>query len=113
MDHPEIVDAYRAMRQARRAINNKYQGVKKADEAAIVKKQPTSAKMLAETGISNSRKCANVLGAIALDVLQERITPQVGNTACNAIGKLIQIKTLEIKYGTSPNGGVKRLELTD
>ena len=87
--------------------------VKKSSESEVVKRQPLSAKMLADTGVSDSRKCANVLGAIALDVLQERITPQVGNTACNAIGKLIQIKTLEIKYGTSPSGGVKRLELTD
>lgn len=80
----------------------------------LKRKEATSAKMLAETGVSDSRKCANVLGAIALDVLQERITPQTGNTACNAIGKLLKVKELEIKYGLSPsNGGTKRLELTD
>lgn len=87
--------------------------INKSVEGGEMARQPISAKMLADTGVSTSRKCANVLGAIALDVLQERITPQVGNTACNAIGKLIQVKLLEIKYGTSKNGGAKMLELTD
>ena len=76
--------------------------------------QPDSANLLATEGIQDSRKCANVLGAIALDVLKSQISPQVANTACNAIGKLLKVKELEIKYGTSesPNEP-KRIALTD
>lgn len=82
-------------------------------QVAKIRMEPTSAKMMAKTGVSDSRKCANVLGAIALDVLQERITPPTGNTACNAIGKLLKIKELEIKYGRPMPDGPKRLQLTD
>lgn len=78
------------------------------------KKSPKSVTLLASDGIQDSRKCANVLGAIALDVLTSQITPQVGNTACNAIGKMLKVKELEIKYGLSGEPGEpKRLQLTD
>jgi hypothetical protein len=80
---------------------------------ADAKPVPGSVKLLAEGGISNSRQCANVLGAIAMDVLQEQITPQVANAACNPIGKLLKLKELEIKHGVSLMGGPKLLELTD
>jgi len=83
-------------------------------EKAVEKKSPKSVALMAKDGIQDSRKCANVLGAIALDVLTSQITPQVGNTACNAIGKMLKVKELEIKYGLSDGpGAMKRLELTD
>jgi hypothetical protein len=74
---------------------------------------PRSMHLIMTEGLSDSRRCANVLGAITLDVLSSRIAPQVGNTACNAIGKLLKLKEMEIKYGTVVNGGPRRLELTD
>lgn len=77
-------------------------------------KDPRSMQLVATEGLSDSRKCANVLGAITLDVLSSRIPPQVGNTACNAIGKLLKLKEMEIKYGTAGAAGEpKRLALTD
>jgi hypothetical protein len=84
------------------------------DDDLIKKQAPRSVGLLASEGISDSRKCANVLGAIALDVGLQRITPQTGNTMCNAIGKLMKLKELEIKHGVADeDGGVKRLALTD
>lgn len=78
------------------------------------KKSPKSVALMAGEGLQDSRKCANVLGAIALDVLTSQITPQVGNTACNAIGKMLKVKELEIKYGLAEGPGQpKRLALTD
>lgn len=80
----------------------------------IAKKDPRSVSLLATEGLADSRRCANVLGAIALDVGLQRITPQTGNTMCNAIGKLLKLKEMEIKHGTAEaDGGVKRLALTD
>jgi hypothetical protein len=76
--------------------------------------EPRSLVLLVGEGLSDSRKCANVLGAITLDVLSQRITPQMGNTACNAIGKVMKVKEMEIRYGTSSGyGEPKRLALTD
>lgn len=78
------------------------------------KREPRSLTLLATAGLTTSRQCANVLGAITIDVLAQRITPQIGNTACNAIGKLLKLKELEIKHGVADaDGGPKRLSLTD
>jgi hypothetical protein len=61
----------------------------------------------------DSGLCAKVLWAIAADVGLKRITPQIGNTQCNAIGKLMKLKEMEIKYGIAlTDGAEKRLALT-
>ena len=78
------------------------------------KKRSRSVELLASEGLNDSRRCANVLGAIALDVGLQRMTPSTGNTMCNAIGKLLKLKELEIKHGVAEtDGGPKRLALTD
>jgi hypothetical protein len=80
----------------------------------LEQKNPRSVVLLSTDGLSDSRRCANVLGAIALDVGLQRITPQTGNTMCNAIGKLLKLKEMEIKHGVAAvDGGPKRLALTD
>lgn len=73
-----------------------------------------SVALLSTKGMSTSRDCANVLAAIALDVGLQQMTPQTGNTMCNAIGKLLKLKEMEIKHGIADtDGGVKKLLLTD
>ena len=34
------------------------------------------------------------------DVIEGRVTPSVGNAACNAGGKLLKVVELQYKYGT-------------
>jgi hypothetical protein len=80
----------------------------------IERKESRSVMLLSTEGLADSRRCANVLGAIALDVGLQRITPQTGNTMCNAIGKLLKLKEMEIKHGIAEmDGGPRRLALTD
>lgn len=46
------------------------------------------------------------------DLVGGRITPQVGNAVCNAGGKLLKVKEMEMKYGTAgPGPSTKVLEL--
>jgi len=86
----------------------------KAGDGEMERKEPRSVTLLAGQGLGDSRRCANVLGAIALDVGLQRITPQIGNTMCNAIGKLLKLKEMEIKHGVADSdGGPKMLALTD
>lgn len=73
-----------------------------------------SVRLLSSRGLVTSRDCANVLAGIALDVGLQRMTPQTGNTMCNAIGKLLKLKEMEIKHGTAPtDGGERLLSLAD
>lgn len=74
---------------------------------------PDSVRLIEEQGIRTSRDASNVLVAIAKDVGRQSMTPQVGNTMCNALGKMIRVKELEIKYGIKNDAGVQRLELAD
>lgn len=38
------------------------------------------------------------------DVIEGRVTPSVGNAACNAGGKLLKAAELQIKYGQKRAG---------
>ena len=75
--------------------------------------RPKSVMLMDQEGPVDSDICARVLWAIAADVGHKRITPQIGNTQCNAIGKLMKLKEMEIRYGTATTSdGEKRLALT-
>ena len=76
--------------------------------------QPLSVKLLLTSGLQTSRDCANVLAACVLDVGLDRITPQKGNTMFNGIGKIINLKKLELQHGVSQtNAGERLLQLAD
>ncbi len=47
---------------------------------------------------------ANLMSAMMSDIISSRITPAVGNAACNAGGKLLKVVEMQYKYGTQ-NGG--------
>lgn len=87
--------------------------VTQASTQAVVRNSNPISKSIpiAEKGITTSRDCAQVLAAITRDVLVGAVTPQVGNTSCNAIGKLMKLKELEIKYGEGHGQG-RMLQLT-
>lgn len=44
------------------------------------------------------------MSAMMSDIISSRITPAVGNAACNAGGKLLKVVEMQYKYGTQ-NGG--------
>jgi hypothetical protein len=74
---------------------------------------PDSVKLMDRQGMRTSRDVANVLVAIVKDVGRQVMTPQVGNTMCNGLGKMIRLKELEIRYGTKDEQGHQRLQLAD
>lgn len=55
-----------------------------------------------------------MMSAMMTDLIEERITPKVGNAASNAAGKLLKVIEMEQRYGESMSGkGQKVLRLSD
>jgi len=64
-------------------------------------------------GITSSEQFAQAFSALMGDLASGRLTPNVGNAICNAGGKMLKVKEMEIKYGTTgPGQGRKILELS-
>lgn len=54
------------------------------------------------------------MSALMSDIIEGRVTPGVGNAACNAGGKLLKVVEMQAKYGHKGQGtGEKILELSD
>jgi hypothetical protein len=52
------------------------------------------------------------MSALMSDIIAGRVTPAVGNAACNAGGKLLKVVEMQYKYGTqSGNQGDRILTL--
>ncbi len=52
------------------------------------------------------------MSALMSDIIAGRVTPSVGNAACNAGGKLLKVVEMQYKYGTqSGNQGQRTLLL--
>ena len=73
----------------------------------IVKGKPRSLKV-AEHGIKTGHDFANFMSALMSDLIEGRVTPNIGNAACNAGGKLLKVVEMEYKYGTRGPGAGKR-----
>lgn len=73
---------------------------------------PRSA-VIAEGGISTARDFVKLMGALMADVVTGRITPQVGQAAVNAGGKLLKVVELQHKFGKSTSQNGKSLNLLD
>lgn len=89
----------------------------------VAKRPPASLKVknseprslsISERGIKTGAQFANLMSAMMGDIISGRVTPAVGNAACNAGGKLLKVVEMQYKYGTqSGNQGNKTLALTD
>lgn len=67
---------------------------------------------IAERGIKTSHDFADLMSALMSDLIDGRVAPNVGNSTCNAGGKLLRVVELQYKYGTaSPDGTKKSLVL--
>lgn len=52
------------------------------------------------------------MSALMSDIIAGRVTPAVGNAACNAGGKLLKVVEMQYKFGTqSGNQGERKLIL--
>ncbi len=61
--------------------------------------------------IRTSADYAAGMSALMGDLIASRVTPQVGNAVCNAGGKLLKVKELELRYGVEGPGAHKQLTL--
>jgi hypothetical protein len=66
---------------------------------------------VAARGISTGHDFANFMSALMSDLIEGRVTPAIGNAACNAAGKLLKVVELQFRYGTQVPGGQKVLQL--
>lgn len=90
----------------------KEQGVAKNSESHSAKNQPRSLAHY-ERGITNATDFANLCLAVGADLIAQRITPAVGNSACANNRNLLKMLELKLRYGTPPKeGGAKELLLT-
>lgn len=75
-------------------------------------KHPHSLKILQD--IRSSADYAAGMSALMGDLIAGRVTPQVGNAVCNAGGKLLKVKEMELRYGTAgPGQGQRELVLVN
>lgn len=89
-------------------------GIQTGRGAGVAEPKGARCLVVGGDGIRNSRDFANYMSALMSDLAEGRITPGVGNAICNAGGKLLKVKEMELRYGTVGNGGQeKTLALSD
>lgn len=82
-----------------------------SQEVAAQRKQPRSL-AASERGVRTGGDFAQLMSALMSDIIAGRVTPAVGNAACNAGGKLLKIVEMQYKFGTqSGNQGDRVLNL--
>lgn len=74
--------------------------------------QPPSSLAIARNGIHTGRDFACLMSALMTDLIEGRVTPGVGNAACNAGGKLLKVVEMQAKYGQTNGAREKTLYLT-
>jgi hypothetical protein len=67
---------------------------------------------IAERGIRTGHDFANLMSAVMSDLIAGRMTPSVGNAACNAGGKLLKVVEMSHKLG-SGSGGARTINLAN
>lgn len=68
---------------------------------------------ISDAGVKTGAQFASLMSALMGDIISGRVTPDVGNAACNAGGKLLKIVEMQYKYGTqNGNQGDRVLQLT-
>jgi len=55
---------------------------------------------MSERGIRTGSDFASFMSALMGDILSGRVTPSVGNAACNAGGKMLKVVEMQYRYGT-------------
>lgn len=56
---------------------------------------------IASRGVNTGGQFAQLMSSLMSDLIDGRITPQVGNAVCNAGGKLLKIVEMQHRWGTT------------
>jgi hypothetical protein len=70
----------------------------------VLESPPRSLK-IAQRGIKTSEHFCNFMSALMSDLIEGKVTAQVGNASCNAGGKLLKMVDMTYKYGNSNKSG--------
>ena len=68
---------------------------------------------IAENGIKTGNDFARMMSTLMGDIISGRVTPQVGNSVCNAGGKLLKVVEMQYRYGKTPTGDRNLMLTTD
>jgi hypothetical protein len=93
-------------------VDKQEQGTTQAVPQTTQESAPRSL-AISERGIRTGCDFANMMSALISDIIAGRVTPQVGNAACNAGGKLLKIVEMQHQYGTPREGGGKEIVLAN
>lgn len=83
---------------------------KSSQEMVADPKRPRSL-AFSERGIKTANDFAGLMSSLMSDLLDGRVTPNIGNATCNAGGKLLKVVEMQYKYGTQGPGQQKSLIL--
>ena len=78
-------------------MDRKESGVIKDGEKDVATEPRSLA--ISERGVKTGGDFASLMSALMSDIIGGRVTPQVGNAACNAGGKLLKIVEMQYQYG--------------
>ena len=83
-----------------------------AKSAEVAQNEPRCLQ-IAKAGVRTGADFANLMSALMSDIIEGRVTPQVGNSTCIAGRQLLRVVEMQYKYGT-PTGvsGDRVLQLT-
>ena len=88
------------------------QSVAAQRQAHVSKSKPRSL-AISERGIHTGADFARLMSSLMGDIISGRVTPAIGNAACNAGGKLLKVVEMQYKFGTqSGDQGNRVLQLT-
>ena len=73
------------------------------------KKAAPRSLVIAAKGISTGNDFAQLMSSLMSDLIEGRMSPEVGNAVCNAGGKLLKIVEMQYRYGEKQPGGVRRV----
>lgn len=54
---------------------------------------------VARKGVKTGSDFADFMSSLMSDIIEGRVTPDVGNATCNAGGKLLKVVEMEYRYG--------------
>ena len=82
---------------------------KKPTNLATRSKDRPRSLVYAERGIRTGADFANLMSSLMSDLIRGAVTPQVGNSVCNAGDKLLKIVSMQHRYGTTREGDQTKL----
>ncbi len=98
-----------AVERARRSAVSKKETTRGSSVATRRKTAEPRSLAIASRGVKTGNDFASLMSALMSDLIEGRVTPQMGNATCNAGGKLLKVVEMQYKYGTQEGGTGKRI----